>query len=58
MGESAILKNKIKITKKKKTEYQKLFKALKGGLDNFFDKKSLEYLTFKYRVINNKQSNI
>ena len=56
VGESSLSKNSMKISKKKKTENQKLFKTLKGGLDNFLDKKSLEYLIFKHRAINNRQN--
>ena len=42
----------MKINKKQKTDREKLFKILKGGLENYFDKKSLQYLIFKYKAIN------
>ena len=51
-GDTALSKNNMKIKKKPKTEGKKLYKILKGGLDNYFDKKSLQYLIFKYKVIN------
>ena len=51
-GDTVLSKKYMKINKKPKTENKKLYKILKGGLDNYFDKKSLQYLIFKYKVIN------
>ena len=50
-GDTVLSKNNMKIKKKPKTDRDRLFKILKGGLDNYFDKKSLEHLIFKYKVI-------
>jgi hypothetical protein len=49
-GDTAASKNKMGNKKTQKTESQKMFKIVKGNLDNFFDKKSLEFLIFKYKV--------
>ena len=49
-GDTAATKKKMGNKKTQKTESQKLFKLVKGNLDNFFDKKSLEFLIFKYKV--------
>lgn len=49
-GDTAASKNKMGNKKTQKTESQKMFKLVKGNLDNFFDKKSLEFLIFKYKV--------
>jgi hypothetical protein len=49
-GDTASSKNKMGNKKTQKTESQKMFKLVKGSLDNFFDKKSLEFLIFKYKV--------
>ena len=51
-GDTTLSKNNMKINKKQKTDREKLFKILKGGLENYFDKKSLQYLIFKYKAIN------
>ena len=51
-GETAFSKNKMKNNKKQKTDSERLFKILKGGLENYFDKKSLQYLIFKLKAIN------
>ena len=57
-GDTQQSKNKMKIKSKPKTEKQKLFKLLKGGLDNFFNKKSLEYLIFKNRATHLKPGKV
>jgi hypothetical protein len=49
-GDTAASKNKMDNKKTQKTESQKMFKLVKGNLDNFFDKKSLEFLIFKYKA--------
>ena len=51
-GDTALSKNMMKLQNKKKSEKDKLFKLLKGGLENFFDKKSLEFMIFKHKVAN------
>jgi hypothetical protein len=51
-GDTAHSKNKMKLQNKKKNEKDRLFKLLKGGLENFFDKKSLEFMIFKHKVAN------
>jgi hypothetical protein len=51
-GNTAYSKNKMKLQNKKKSEKDKLFKLLKGDLENFFDKKSLEFMIFKHKVAN------
>lgn len=50
LGDTVASKNKMGSKKRQKTESQKMFKLVKGSLDNFFDKKSLEFLIFKYKV--------
>ena len=57
-GDTALSKNIMKISKKKKTEKEKLYKLLRGGLENYFDKKSLKYLLFKYKAISLRYKNI
>ena len=42
----------MKNNKKQKTDSERLFKVLKGGLENYFDKKSLQYILFKLKAIN------
>ena len=51
-GDTAHSKNMMKLQHKKKSEKDQLFKLLKGGLENFFDKKSLEFMIFKHKVAN------
>ena len=57
-GDTALSKNIMKISKKKKTEKEKLYKILRGGLENYFDKKCLKYLLFKYKAISLRYKNI
>lgn len=51
VGETMLSKSHMKVKKKEKTDSQKLYKTLKGGLENFFDEKSLKYLIFKSKAI-------
>ena len=51
VGDTMIKKRHMKTKKKEKSDGQKLFKLLKGSMENFFDRKSLKYLIFKYKAI-------
>ena len=57
-GDTALSKNKMKISKKKKNENENLYKILRGGLENYFDIKCLKYLLFKYKAISFRKKNI